>query len=367
MTIRYNPENERIKRVYFEYVKEAKGRHKDTIRGVDKAIRRFEVFTRYADFSTFSKEQAIGFKKSLTVGGLGGQPSPRYSLSTLLHTVKPLQDFFQWLRQEKGYGQIKQNEIAYLNLSEHERQLATLPQERPTATLEQLTKVIEMMPCDTITQRRDRALLSLIGMTGIRDGAVIGLRVKHYQEAENCIHQHPDHVRTKKSKLIDSFLLPVNPEWLRYFKEWVQELKSEHLFGLDDPLFPKTDVICDPESLSFKEKGIQKVFWANSAPVRKILKEACIRCDIVPIKPHSIRKTLTLWAENACQTPEEFKAFSQNLGHNSPLTTFTSYGSISKHRQGNLIKGLGKPKQPDPSADIMKQLQQMLDERLPVK
>lgn len=201
-----------------------------------------------------------------------------------------------------------------------------------------------MMSCETITQRRDRTLLCLIGMTGIRDGAVIGLRIKHYQEAKNCIHQHPDHVRTKNSKLIKSFFLPVNAQWMAYFKEWVKELKSEHLFGLDDPLFPKTDVICDPDSLSFKEKGIQKAFWSNSAPVRKIVKEACIRCNIDSIKPHSIRKTLTLWAENACQTPEEFKAFSQNLGHNSPLRTFTSYGAIPKHRQGDLIKGLGQAK-----------------------
>ena len=40
-------------------------------------------------------------------------------------------------------------------------------------------------------------------------------------------------------------------------------------------------------------------------------------------------------------TPEEMKAWSQNLGHNDVLTTFTSYGSVPAHRQGELIRRTG--------------------------
>lgn len=39
-----------------------------------------------------------------------------------------------------------------------------------------------------------------------------------------------------------------------------------------------------------------------------------------------------------CQTPEQFKAWSQNLGHEDVLTTFTSYGTVPAHRQGELIR-----------------------------
>jgi hypothetical protein len=42
-----------------------------------------------------------------------------------------------------------------------------------------------------------------------------------------------------------------------------------------------------------------------------------------------------------CRTPEEFEAWSKNLGHEQMLTTFRSYGSIDPHRQGELIKSLG--------------------------
>lgn len=36
------------------------------------------------------------------------------------------------------------------------------------------------------------------------------------------------------------------------------------------------------------------------------------------------------------------KALSQNLGHNSPLTTLTSYGEIPICNQGEIIKNLVK-------------------------
>ena len=45
-------------------------------------------------------------------------------------------------------------------------------------------------------------------------------------------------------------------------------------------------------------------------------------------------------AEQHCKTPEQFKAWSQNLGHENVLTTFASYGKIAPHRQGQVIAGI---------------------------
>jgi hypothetical protein len=47
-------------------------------------------------------------------------------------------------------------------------------------------------------------------------------------------------------------------------------------------------------------------------------------------------------------TPEEMKAWSQNLGHEDVLTTFTSYGTVHVLRQGELIRdGARKHDRPD--------------------
>jgi hypothetical protein len=56
------------------------------------------------------------------------------------------------------------------------------------------------------------------------------------------------------------------------------------------------------------------------------------------------RKTLAQFGERVCETPEAFKAWSQNLGHENVLTTFASYGQVATPRQAELIRELGKPK-----------------------
>ncbi|MEL6487704.1 MAG: hypothetical protein AAFQ13_11260 [Pseudomonadota bacterium] len=48
--------------------------------------------------------------------------------------------------------------------------------------------------------------------------------------------------------------------------------------------------------------------------------------------------------ERICTTPEQFKAWSQNIGHERVLTTLTSYGKVPAARQAELIRDLGKPK-----------------------
>ena len=56
--------------------------------------------------------------------------------------------------------------------------------------------------------------------------------------------------------------------------------------------------------------------------------------------PHSFRATLVRLGEEVCKSPEEFKAWSQNLGHEKVLTTFTSYGTVACQRQGEIMRDL---------------------------
>ena len=51
------------------------------------------------------------------------------------------------------------------------------------------------------------------------------------------------------------------------------------------------------------------------------------------------------WGEECCQTAEQFKAWSQNLGHEGVLTTFYSYGEVASRRQGEILRSLAKPHQ----------------------
>ena len=69
---------------------------------------------------------------------------------------------------------------------------------------------------------------------------------------------------------------------------------------------------------------------------------------------------LVLFGERRCRTPEEFKAWSQNLGHESTLTTFNSYGAIASHRQGELMEAL---KDSDKEEDKLNQILQLMNEQ----
>jgi integrase/recombinase XerD len=73
--------------------------------------------------------------------------------------------------------------------------------------------------------------------------------------------------------------------------------------------------------------------------------------------PHSFRKTLAQLGEKLCRTPEQFKAWSQNLGHEKVLTTFSSYGEVAVERQREIIRELAQPMNSDPQfEEIVKQL-----------
>jgi integrase len=76
--------------------------------------------------------------------------------------------------------------------------------------------------------------------------------------------------------------------------------------------------------------------------MRKIFKEAFEAVGLPYYHPHSFRHTLEHLIHRHCQTVEQMLAWSQNLGHESPVTTITSYGSIGPYRQGDILSSLKK-------------------------
>jgi hypothetical protein len=59
----------------------------------------------------------------------------------------------------------------------------------------------------------------------------------------------------------------------------------------------------------------------------------------------SLAEQMKLLGGKICKSPEEYKAWSQNLGHENVLTTFSSYGDVARHRQAEIIRALGKAEQ----------------------
>ena len=71
----YNAENERVKRRYFTFQREAKQRGEASIDAIAKALNRFEGYTRFKSFRAFRIEQAK--KKFCKMRGKSAQNFPR--------------------------------------------------------------------------------------------------------------------------------------------------------------------------------------------------------------------------------------------------------------------------------------------------
>jgi integrase len=337
----HNATNERIKRRYFAYLTEAQGHSEQTIDAVAKAIARFEAFTRYKDFKSFHIEQAKAFKRDLAEerSDRSGEP---LSKATLYATLTALKRFFVWLAGQPGYkSRISYSDAEYFNLSAKETRVAKATRPTRVPTLEQIRHVIQNMPATTDIKRRDRALVAFTILTGARDGAIASFKLRHIDISEGKIDQDAREVRTKFSKSFGTTFFPVGEDIRAVIVDWVNFLRREKLWSLDDPLFPATHVAAGAD-LRFLAAGLTRKHWSSAGPIRQIFKEAFAAAGLPYFNPHSFRKTLALLGGRICKTPEEYKAWSQNLGHDHVLTTFSSYGDVGSYRQAEIIRAFSE-------------------------
>jgi integrase/recombinase XerD len=257
--------------------------------------------------------------------------------ATILSTITALKRFFGLLAVQPGYkSKINLSDIEFLSLSDKDIRAAKAPADRAIPTPEQVFRVVDNMPAGTAIEKRNRALVAFIALTGTRDGAAVTLRLKHFDPARNLIIQNPNEVKTKFSKRISAYLLPVDDGLKAIFLNWVQYLKTDLLFGNDDPLFPKTKMAQD-ENDCFKTDGLSREFWANATPVQGIFKAAFQAAGLPYFSPHTFRHMIVSEMYRRKISIAQFKAWSQSLGHESALTTLTSYGTLSLEEQGRLI------------------------------
>ena len=334
-----NAENERVKRRYLVYLKEAKGRDNASIDAAASAIERFEEYVKRRDFRNFHIEQARGFKAHL-LAATNERTGKPLSASTVHATLASLKAFFVWLADQRGYAsRIKYADAEYFNAPDNLSRIATARRFKSCPTLAQVRAMIEATPKRTDIERRDRALIAFAILSGARDRAIISFLLKHIDIEHELIEHDARDVRTKRAKTFTTWFFPVGDDIRQIVVDWVAYLRKEKGFGPDDPLFPKTKV-APGDDLAFRAVSLDRAPWATANPVREIFREACARARLPYFNPHLFRNTLVQVAYDRKLDAEAFKAWSQNLGHESCLTTFSSYGTIPLARQAEIIRRL---------------------------
>src|SRR5208283_2539443 len=346
MTI-VNIKNEKVKRPFFKWLKEAHGHCDSTINAIERAILIYEDFTKMADFATYKPEKSIEFKKWLRKREVKGKT---ISISTYCDYLRHISKFFLWLSWQPGYkSKITVDSIDYLKPSEKEERIATQCIPRDFPPLEYVIKLTGSIKANTEIDIRDRAMISFALLSGMRAEAIVTLPLGCFDEKGLTINQNPRKgVQTKFSKHMITTIIVPDETLLSYVIEWVKLLKDKG-YGSQDPLFPRAKTDKGEEDLSFETASeVEPIFWQGTGRIREIFKTRAKDAGLPYYSPHTFRHLTFFWAVKSCKDGEEIKAVSQNFGHENIGTTLSTYANYPQHRLAEIIKNMdfsGKPKE----------------------
>ncbi len=217
--VEYNPENERIKKQYEDALLHGRHRESQTVNAAWKSINLFEKYTKQLSFKSFSTEQAKGFKRWLSKQT--NSKGQALSLSTVCSTLANIRDFFSWLVMHIQYKRIDGRGIEYLRLSDNEERAGRATREKIPPTVEEVRKVLENMLCESDVEKRNRAIVAFTLVTGVRDGALISLKLVDVDLEKREVWQNPKHVKTKYRKGITSQFLPIDDFAEKIVIDWI--------------------------------------------------------------------------------------------------------------------------------------------------
>lgn len=331
-----NEENERIKRNYFIWMREAEGRDVKTISKIAAAINRYEQSTNYKALKKFHIDDAIRFKADLRKAKNERTNKP-LSHSTIDSTLRIVEAFVRWLASQQGYkSRISYADARYFKNTLKDARIAHTHRPMQYPTLLQCERAFGGMPERTIDERRDKAGFAFLMLTGGRVKAVSTLRLKHINIEDSRVFMDAREVETKNAKTINTAFYPVDQIYYAYFESWVKHLYEVELFGPEDPLFPKPKMGVTKEK-GFKNLGLSREAYSSTSKLYHVVKSSFSNVQMPAYTPHNFRRTHGVLFSKYCKTGEQMNAWRLNFGHEDLMTMFRSYMPISEARQFELI------------------------------
>lgn len=282
---------------------------------------------------------------SARLDGCDGQLSAVY-LKKMLATARY---FFSWLSDNQiGYRTIRNNWIQTLKI----KRLSDIPKNREAVTLEEIF-IIAASPARTITERRARAALVFLFLSGMRIGAFVTLPLRAVNISERKIIQYSSlGVRTKNNKNAITYLLDI-PELLAVVQEWDDEIRtilppSGYWFA---PLSPETGEI---------DNTVVSVGEHRSTLARRGMKEYQNSVGLSYHSPHKFRHGFVQYGAAHSRNIAEYKAVSMNVMHSSMKITDEFYSNLDDGEIKNRITALSNQKE-DKEADELARYKRFLE------
>lgn len=257
--------------------------------------------------------------------------------------------FFSWLADnERGYKQIKLGWIKTLKV----KRLSDTPKNKEYVTFEEIL-TIASRPARSVLERRTRAALVFLFLSGMRIGAFVSLPIQAVDIPNLCVYQYPAlGVRTKNGKAAKTFLLDI-PELLKIVREWDEEVRailppSGFWFA---PLSPDTGLI-DPTVVQVGEH--------RHAIARRNFKSWTKQENLLYHSPHKFRHGHVHYGLERSENIADFKAVSMNAMHANMEITDTFYSVLRDEEVKNRIGNLNKKDKQHGNEDVIKILEDLL-------
>jgi len=282
----------------------------------------FDNFTNHSPYKEFTYETAKAFVKFLMQDK---------SINSIDRTLKNLQGFFKWLKEQDGYKKaIDIDCIDALTLSRKDQEKINFVEPKEVIPLEEMEAVAMDFKLTNEMEARSQALLVflLVG-NGIRIESALETAIGDLNLRQGFVFQR--NPKTGRPQRTD--LLKFNQKLLEILTNWVELLKTQYNFTEKDPLFPRVQMTLNDEFM-FEKDGYKKEFITPNA-VREQLEKLF---ENYHFTPHAVRHSLTNFFYESEITFEQEKAFSQNLGHKNLYTTRDSYYSIPEQKKTQIIK-----------------------------
>lgn len=326
-----NKQNEILKHKFLIFLENAEKYSSLSIEKIEKAIHHYQICHNSEDFGKYNLNKAIAYKKYLEQKSYA-----QSSYRTYLHHIKL---FFTWLSKQDGFKRkIKVDDVEYFNPP---RAIASQPVLVPFPTHNEILKIFNSLPSITEVDLRNRALIAFTYCTGMRDKAISTLPYSAVDIGNLHVVQDPRKgVKVKFSKIIYSKIFKYDEKLILTLCDWYKLLQSKQ-FQPHEPFFPKSKQLQMEDGFSYIESTeIDRIGWRSTVSIRKIFKEAAVRAGISYFPPHSFRHSAISKAIECVKNFKEFKAISQNFGHEDVKTILESYANSTPDKLLNILDGI---------------------------
>ena len=144
---------------------------------------------------------------------------------------------------------------------------------------------------------------------------------------------------TKFSKSFTTWFFPVGDDIRQIVVDWVDYLRKEKLWGLDDPLFPATKIVVG-DTRQFEVSGTRPQALEQRRPNSEDFQERLRGRGLPYFNPHSFRKTGASRRPNL-QVPGGIQGVDPKSRPRKRPDNIFELRRCWRQRQAEIIRGLG--------------------------